>query len=76
MKNLFFSIILTGVFCLPVFSGEVNISSPDGKFQMKVYDRSGNLWYTVNYGGKPIVLESQLGINGNGEWKDGMSIDR
>jgi alpha-glucosidase len=39
---------------------------------MKVYDKDSRVYYSVNYAGTPIVLESLLGINGNGEWKDGL----
>jgi alpha-glucosidase len=60
--------------CLPAFSGEVTVGSPDGKLQMKVYDKGGNAMYTIHYGGKPVVLESLLGINGNGTWKDGLVV--
>ncbi len=76
MKQIIVSLLLIGIYCLPVFPGEVTISSPDGKMQMKVYDKGGNALYTVNYGGKPIVLESLLGINGNGEWRDGIVVDK
>ena len=30
--------------------------------------------YEVTYQGKPVVLESALGINGNGDWSRGMRI--
>ncbi len=76
MKQIIVSLLLISAFCLSVFPGEVTVSSPDGKIQMNVYDKDGNVWYTVNYGEKSIILESLLGINGNGEWKDGITVDK
>jgi alpha-glucosidase len=73
MKQIIIS-LLTGIYCLPVFSEEQTVSSPDGKLQMKIYTKGENVRYTVNYGAHPVVLESLLGINGNGEWKDGMVV--
>ncbi|MDR0845735.1 MAG: glycoside hydrolase family 97 N-terminal domain-containing protein, partial [Tannerella sp.] len=75
MKRILFCILAVCVYT-PVFSTEVNISSPDGDFQMKVYDRSDRIYYSVSYAGQPVVLESLLGINGNGEWKEGVRVDK
>jgi alpha-glucosidase len=63
-------------YSLPIFSAEVTITSPDGKFQMKVYDKDNRAYYTVSFMEQPVVLESLLGINGNGEWKEGIRVDR
>ena len=76
MKQLFLSIFLVNFFCLQSFCREVTISSPDGKMQMKMYDKGGSIFYTVSYGGKAIVLESLLGVNGAGEWKNGIAVDK
>ena len=77
MKKLSISLLLISIYFLPVFSAEVTISSPDGKFRMKVYDKDGNIWYTVHFGGKPVVLESLLGINTAAfDWKDGITVDK
>ena len=74
MKQLILTILLVTSYCLPVFTEEVTVSSPDGNLRMKVYDRGGNVVYSVHFGDKPIVLESLLGINGNGEWKNGIAV--
>ncbi|KAA6302748.1 MAG: alpha-glucosidase [Candidatus Ordinivivax streblomastigis] len=55
---------------------EVNISSPNGNYQMRVYDKGNRIYYSVSYLNQPIVLESLLGINGNGEWKDDIRVDK
>jgi alpha-glucosidase len=59
-----------------VYANEATIGSPDGKYLMKVYDRDGKAWFSIDYEGKPIILESQLGINGNGEWRDNLRVDK
>ncbi|GHT12480.1 alpha-glucosidase [Bacteroidia bacterium] len=76
MKKVFFCIWAVIFLCPPLFSTEVSITSPDGKFQMKVYDKDNRAYYTVNFREQPVVLESLLGINGNGEWKDGINVDK
>jgi len=74
MKQIIISLLLICINYLPAFSGEVIISSPNGKMQMKVFEKGGNIKYTVHYDNKPVVFESLLGINGNGEWKNGVTI--
>ncbi|KAA6300271.1 MAG: 4-alpha-glucosidase SusB [Candidatus Ordinivivax streblomastigis] len=76
MKRILFYILAVSLYSLPVFSAEVNISSPNGDFKMKVYDKGNRIYYSVNYLNQSIVLESLLGINGNGEWKDGVRVDK
>jgi len=76
MKRHIFNILLIILYSLPTFSGEVTVSSPNGKMLMKVYEKGENVVYSVSFGGKPIVLESLLGINGAGVWKDGVSIGK
>ncbi|KAA6349788.1 alpha-glucosidase [termite gut metagenome] len=76
MKRILFCILAIYVSCLPVLSKEVAITSPNGDFRMKVYDKGDRIYYSVNYLNQPVVLESLLGINGNGEWKEGIGVDR
>ncbi|MDR1115471.1 MAG: glycoside hydrolase family 97 protein [Tannerella sp.] len=67
--------ILVFIACgMSVCADEVAIASPDGKYQMKVYDRDGKAYFSVDYEGIPIILESRLGINGNGEWADNLRV--
>ncbi|GAB6011301.1 glycoside hydrolase family 97 catalytic domain-containing protein [Viscerimonas tarda] len=76
MKRLVFCILTVAIYFLPIFPAEVSITSPNGDFQMKVYDKGNRIYYSVNYANQPVVLESLLGINGNGEWKDGIRVDK
>jgi alpha-glucosidase len=66
------------LFCIGsyLFADEVSVESPDGKYEMKIFDKDNHLWFTISYGGKTVVLPSILGINGNGEWKEGIKTDK
>ncbi len=44
------------------------VTSPDGKFEISVWLKGNAPVYTVNFEGKPIILESQLGIESRGDW--------
>lgn len=61
-------------FCSFIFADEVTITSPDSKYRMKVFDKDNYLWFTVSYEGNLIIHPSMLGINGNGEWKEGIRV--
>ena len=47
--------------------------SPDNSVGLSVYTVNGQLKYEVTYKGKPVILESSLGIDG---WKENMEIER
>ena len=66
--------LLLFCFCGYISANEVSVSSPDGKYVMKVFDKDNHLWFSVGYEGKLIILPSILGINGNGEWKEGIKV--
>jgi alpha-glucosidase len=51
---------------------EIKIASPDGNYQMSVYDRSGKIYYAVSYKNQPVILESALGISSS---QSGKSIE-
>jgi alpha-glucosidase len=76
MRKNFYSKMMLFLAFLPLCSlsnaGEVEISSPDGNYRMRVYDRDGKVYYSVNYSNRPVVLESSLGIS---DWYDGLQID-
>jgi alpha-glucosidase len=63
MKNAILLFAL--LFCNLVIAKEVKVSSPDGNYQMQVYDRDGKIYYSVNYKNRTIILESLLGISSN-----------
>lgn len=47
--------------------------SPANSVGLSVYTVNGQLKYEVTYKGKPVILESSLGIDG---WKENMEIER
>ena len=50
---------------LPISAKEIKIVSPDGNYRMMIYDRSGKIYYSIDYKNQPVILESSLGISGN-----------
>ena len=51
--------LLVACFCK---AGDVVVTSPDGKMQVKVSDAGGRLYYSVTYDGKDMLLPSALGL--------------
>lgn len=43
----------------------VSATSPDGLLQVHVTDNDGKLTYSITYDGKPMLVDSRLGINTN-----------
>ncbi len=74
MRKIFLNVIWVVCLYLPSVAEELTISSPDGSLRMKVFDKEGSVFYSLLYDDKTVILESLLGINGNGEWKSGLSI--
>jgi len=52
----------------------LSLKSPDGNYQIQVYTKQSKLWYAITFQGKPIVLESQLGIHTAENWSTGLEI--
>jgi hypothetical protein len=46
-KRSLFCILAIYVFIPSLYAKEVNIASPDGNYQMRVYDRGGKVYYTL-----------------------------
>lgn len=57
-----------------IHANEVLITSPGGKYGMRLFNEDNHLKFTVSYAGNTIIYPSILGINGNGEWKEGVTI--
>ena len=45
------------------FAKEVQISSPNGSYQMRIYELNGRIFYSVDYKNMPVILKSLLGIS-------------
>jgi alpha-glucosidase len=61
MRNII--LLLALLLCNSIIAQEVKIASPDGNYQMQVYERGGKIYYSVDYKNQPIILESSLGIS-------------
>lgn len=71
MKKTFALLLLTPA--LAWAQGEV--TSPDGRLTVNVYNDNGVPTYTVNYDGRPFILPSPLGLNTNmGDYTKGMIL--
>ena len=70
-----FELIIFAFLTLSVFSNAQNtlpetqqkITSPDGAYEFSIYQKSNGyntkqIYYTLTYKGKPVVLESELGV--------------
>lgn len=54
------------IFALPATLAEtVTATSPDGLLKVDVTDQDGSLTYSISYDGKPMLVDSRLGINTN-----------
>jgi alpha-glucosidase len=63
MKEIRIISLFISLLCSFTLAGkEIKITSPDGNYQMLVYDKDGLVYYSVNYKNRPVILESSLGI--------------
>jgi alpha-glucosidase len=53
---------LVGLLSLPLFAQEI-VKSPNGDVELSISAASGQLSYSVNFRGKPVILKSALGLN-------------
>ncbi len=65
-------------FCIGALSGakaaSVELRSPDGSYRMTLSDEGGRLSYTLRWGDRTVVGPSQLGIEADGKWLDGLRL--
>jgi alpha-glucosidase len=74
IKNIVASLVL----CSAVIKGNctdtLTVSSPNGKLLFRIHkEADAKLSYTINYGGKTVILNSSLGVEG---WRDGLSLKK
>ena len=69
------SIVFCFVSVVLAYAGRAKLvfHSPDNSVGLSVYTVNGQLKYEFTYKGKPVILESSLGIDG---WKENMEIER
>lgn len=73
MKKQFMFALWMALSCT-IQAKEINLSSPDSKYQFTLNDESGNLRYSLSWDNKPIIKPSLLGIHANEAWRDQLGI--
>lgn len=73
MKKQFMFVLWMALSCT-IQAKEINLSSPDSKYQFTLNDESGNLRYSLSWDNKPIIKPSLLGIHANEAWRDQLGI--
>lgn len=78
-KTGFLIIVLMLLFVKESFANTlVTVDSPNGKLKLNIHTADspkakGELIYDLTYDGKPVILNSNMGING---WDSGFTIDK
>ena len=65
MKKNIFLVALALIATTSAFAEKNTVSSPDGKLNVVVEDHDGKLYYAIDYAGKRMMDESQLGLVAN-----------
>ena len=74
MKKNVFAVALALMASIGAYAEKNTISSPDGKLNVVVEDHDGKLYYSIDYAGKRMMEESQLGLLANvGDFSQGLT---
>ena len=74
MKRIILMSMLAMAASMETFAEKNTVASPDGKLVVTVEDRDGNVYYSVDYAGKRMMEESQLGVVANvGDFSKGLT---
>ena len=74
MKKNVLVVALALMASIGAYAEKNTISSPDGKLNVVVEDRDGKLYYSIDYAGKRMMEESQLGLLANvGDFSQGLT---
>jgi len=74
MKKKVLALSLFAMASLSVFAEKNNVYSPDGKLCVVVEDHDGKVYYSIDYAGKRMMEESQLGLVANiGDFTKGLT---
>ena len=65
MKKNVLAVALALMASIGAYAEKNTVSSPDGKLNVVVEDRDGKLYYSIDYAGKRMMEESQLGLLAN-----------
>ena len=74
MKKNVLAVALALMAGIGAYAEKNTITSPDGKLNVVVEDRDGKLYYSIDYAGKRMMEESQLGLLANvGDFSQGLT---
>jgi opacity protein-like surface antigen len=74
MKKNVLAVALALMASIGAYAEKNTISSPDGKLNVVVEDHDGKLYYSIDYAGKRMMEESQLGLLANvGDFSQGLT---
>ena len=74
MKKNVLAVALALMASIGAYAEKNTISSPDGKLNVEVEDYDGKLYYSIDYAGKRMMEESQLGLLANvGDFSQGLT---
>ncbi|HRL64522.1 MAG TPA: glycoside hydrolase family 97 N-terminal domain-containing protein, partial [Segatella copri] len=74
MKKNVLAVALALMASIGAYAEKNTVSSPDGKLNVVVEDRDGKLYYSIDYTGKRMMEESQLGLLANvGDFSQGLT---
>ena len=74
MKKNVLAVALALMASIGAYAEKNTVSSPDGKLNVVVEDRDGKLYYSIDYAGKRMMEESQLGLLANvGDFSQGLT---
>jgi hypothetical protein len=75
MKKNVLAVALALMASIGAYAEKNTITSPDGKLNVVVEDRDGKLYYSIDYAGKRMMEESQLGLLANvGDFSQGLTF--
>ncbi len=73
MKRIIFILLaLSSYICTSAET--VKLTSPDGKYVMTLSDDSGKVEYSIQWGGRDVILNSQLGIKVGRPYLEGIKL--
>ena len=74
MKKNVLAVALALMASIGAYAEKNTVSSPDGKLNVVVEDRDGKLYYSIDYAGKRMMEESQLGLLADvGDFSQGLT---
>lgn len=62
MKRLVMAVVACVSLVLPLFGAPVSVQSPDGQISLSIQEKAGELFYSIQQGGNPLIAPSSIEI--------------